>query len=917
MSMMSRSKASSSTKSSDTTSSSSLFACRPNQGITGRPMSVFANHFPIKYMTEMLVYHYDVDMEPMSLNYELSQMRMTEDTDDKSTKKRFKKLDNKIYRIVVEEAIRQYSGSGQLFDGVVPVYDGQKNMYTKKALDLEKFSKGGDYVDEKPMVRIKVDVNEDGHDVSYALNMKLASAIDFNNLRRYFDKQTHNVPSDCIQVLNIILRHGPTLFKIPIANSLYAPYNEAAKMRKDIGGGRQLAYGYFQSVRPEAYGVSLVIDRTATALYISGLLIKFMASVLGLNREQFMSLTEFRDSDRKRLDKELKGILIQVRHLTYKRKYKVIGLTPLPASRVVFDHKKVDARGNETSLGDISVVEFFQQNYPNCCPLKFEHLPCIMVGNPKKPNYLPLDVCELVDDQHVRKNLTSDQMVEMIRESASQSPENRLKFIKESAKSTIIDSKTYMKEFGISFSGGNAPLKIEARVLKPPQLKYGQNRDMDPFDGKWDVKHLHFYQCAPLEHWIIICLSQQVEPKMETLERYMIETGRSLGMRVLPATKRVYLRNYGSDTITNAFKKATEITGGRLQLIVFVISPKYQYLYESIKKVGDIDFGVTTQCIKEANLNRLKPPLMQNIMLKVNTKLGGINAVLNNIEVLKKRTMIVGVDCSHPGVGDRMSRSVSAAVASIDDSYVRYFATTRLQRRVQDLSQELQEMMLDLLREYAKHNDGILPEQIIIYRDGVSEGQFNAALQQEIKGLASVFAQENEGYQPLLTYIVVQKRHHTRFFPVNLMEGVGKAKNVPPGLVVDTDVVSKTYFDYFLCSHEGIQGTSRPTHYFILMDENNLSADQLQQLTFSLTHIYARCTRSISYPAPVAYAHLAAYRTQRHIIGLKQNEDSESGSYGGSSIGGMAPPRRHRNDEEGLMNKMKIKTDFKNKMYFC
>ena len=154
---------------------------------------------------------------------------------------------------------------------------------------------------------------------------------------------------------------------------------------------------------------------------------------------------------------------------------------------------------------------------------------------------------------------------------------------------------------------------------------------------------------------------------------------------------------------------------------------------------------------------------MQNIMLKINTKLGGINQILQDIEVLRKRTMIVGVDSSHPGVGDRMSRSVSACVASIDDTYVKYFATTRLQRRVQEIDRELQEMMGDLLTEYSIRNEGILPEQIIIYRDGVSEGQFNAALKSELKALSKTFADKGEGYEPKVTYIVVQKRHHTRY----------------------------------------------------------------------------------------------------------------------------------------------------------
>jgi eukaryotic translation initiation factor 2C len=37
----------------------------------------------------------------------------------------------------------------------------------------------------------------------------------------------------------------------------------------------------------------------------------------------------------------------------------------------------------------------------------------------------------------------------------------------------------------------------------------------------------------------------------------------------------------------------------------------------------------------------------------------------------------------------------------------------------------------------------------------------------------------------------------------------------------------------------------------VLYDENNFTPDGLQQLSFALTHVYARSTRSVSIPAPV------------------------------------------------------------------
>ena len=347
--------------SSDTASQNSsekaLFALRPNYGVMGRNINIFANHFSMKYTSELSVHHYDIDMEPMRIDDDLARMTF-EDTDEKGVKKKFKKLNTKINRIVVEEAIKRYSETGDIFDGVLPVYDGQKNLYSKNRLKLDKYAHNGTIGsangslngsigggDDRSVARIQVAVNYEGREINYALNIKFASIIDMSSLKRYFEGRTVVIPSDAIQVLNIILRHAPTMLKLPIANSLYLTYSEAGNTRKDIGGGRQLAYGFFQSVRLESNGVSLVIDRTATALYDSGILVKFVANVLNMKREQFQSLTELKDSDRRRVEKELTGIMVQVRHLTYKRKYKVIGLTKEPANKVEFEHKKTDPRG--------------------------------------------------------------------------------------------------------------------------------------------------------------------------------------------------------------------------------------------------------------------------------------------------------------------------------------------------------------------------------------------------------------------------------------------------------------------------------------------------------------------------------------------------------------------------------------------
>lgn len=86
------------------------------------------------------------------------------------------------------------------------------------------------------------------------------------------------------------------------------------------------------------------------------------------------------------------------------------------------------------------------------------------------------------------------------------------------------------------------------------------------------------------------------------------------------------------------------------------------------------------------------------------------------------------------------------------------------------------------------------------------------------------------------------------------------------GTVVDKKICCPTEFDFYLCSRAGIQvllmtskgglqprmfsqflidptgcclaqGTSRSTHYHVLMDENKFSADGLQMLTHNLYYV--------------------------------------------------------------------------------
>lgn len=56
-----------------------------------------------------------------------------------------------------------------------------------------------------------------------------------------------------------------------------------------------------------------------------------------------------------------------------------------------------------------------------------------------------------------------------------------------------------------------------------------------------------------------------------------------------------------------------------------------------------------------------------------------------------------------------------------------------------------------------------------------------------------------------ITFLVVQKRHHTRFFPMNPRDSDDRNGNVPAGTIVDTDITHPTEIDFYLVSHASIQ----------------------------------------------------------------------------------------------------------------
>ncbi|ODM98914.1 Piwi-like protein 1 [Orchesella cincta] len=131
--------------------------------------------------------------------------------------------------------------------------------------------------------------------------------------------------------------------------------------------------------------------------------------------------------------------------------------------------------------------------------------------------------------------------------------------------------------------------------------------------------------------------------------------------------------------------------------------------------------------------------------------------------------------------------SVAAMTATFSPSVGRCYSKVEKLPSREEVATKVADMFDDCIRKYFKKNQ-TLPDRIMMYRDGVGEGQLRDVYEQELVGIKASIAlrynQKNTAL-PKLTYIVVNKRINTRFFA----KGRGDPyMNPPPGTVVDDTV---------------------------------------------------------------------------------------------------------------------------------
>jgi len=210
------------------------------------------------------------------------------------------------------------------------------------------------------------------------------------------------------------------------------------------------------------------------------------------------------------------------------------------------------------------------------------------------------------------------------------------------------------------------------------------------------------------------------------------------------ASKPAVIDGTQQSSIASAMQAAVASCAGKPQLLLVVLSAEGKTYLEV--KAGAAGLGVKTQCMvaRKAGItgrdNNIKQPYVNNILLKIASKLGSLNWQLVGFpdvctSVFSKQMMVLGIDVSHGAAGGAGKRpSFAAVVGSVDTSCCQYAAAVMQQTAGHEIVLGTREAVSQLLQQY-QQSQGLLPQSLLVFRDGVSDSQHVAVLQQEVEAV--------------------------------------------------------------------------------------------------------------------------------------------------------------------------------------
>ncbi|KAI1728077.1 piwi domain-containing protein [Ditylenchus destructor] len=539
--------------------------------------------------------------------------------------------------------------------------------------------------------------------------------------------------------------------------------------------------------------------------------------------------------------------------------------------------------------------------------------------NTDRPATYPIELLDIMPDQRVSIRKMDGELSEKLLKANAVKPWERLKKIMERAGLLgIFDPKNkVMNAFGVKVLKESN--EVVFAVRSPPRIQFrdGVVKHPNPATTRFDSNRAKYVTTHQISYWIVLFPEQHQNLITRFLKLFQ-ETSSRMGMRILfqgnGSTQRPVMTPYKrTQSVGELFERHVP---NAAEFVLFIASgegdahAELKY-YEALRKI--LTQHVTIEAIKQV-VDAKKLHTLENIIHKCNCKNYGLNHFplvhesANEYCLESQKVLVIGLDVSHPGPETRQNRfmlrimhsdadsltpsvvGICANMATHPHSFVGDYFYQKSRKEAIDTSVLRQRIVWIMETLKKNRSNNARPKYVFVLRDGLSEGQYEMAIEQELKAIKRGFDDVDPDYDPKIMYIVCTKRHFKRMFK-KLQNG--SIDNPDPGSVLQDPFNSHYAKEVWMQAHKAIQGTAKAVQYAILEDNVGLgTSDPLIYFLLALCYDHQISSGATSLPEPVYQAdELASRGAQNYKTMLRLEPDN---------IPKMDPPNQSMVDYDAL-----------------
>ncbi|KAH9497882.1 argonaute 1 [Dermatophagoides farinae] len=693
----------------------------------------------------------------------------------------------KFLRNNSREILKEFlSKNPTLFQDIPFIYNGWENLYTTKKIQLD-----NDYVNE---FEYRVGNGKPDRSVPKTnVEIVFKEKINLKIIEDFYNGKVNEIPNQIIDILNKLFAK--------ILMEYYTVHGQCYFDMNQLRSVRELSfiefvYGFELSTRMAQVGICLVIQPRVECL-ISSKCKTLMDLINEYDYKSGENITNFEKINFKKINSFIKNLSIYTEH--------EVKINP--------------------------------------------QLPMVQMTKPHV--YMPLDLCYIDEKQFVDNTKNYPNIHKVFMKECALKPESFFNKIQSYVDRIGKIGSTILEEFGVTLQ--NKLVKFNGYQLDKPRMVVRNPRAIT--------------KSASIVPWAFISFDENISSGVinDFIDGLVDEAEKMNSNLQMGLRYKDFKRIKNLNDIENVLKKLK--TECKIEFCFVVVPEHHNYLtpsdiYNAASSIGCKDLGLKIQCLNGFRVANVPGGYFNNLLFEVNGNLGGQNTVVEpryfqqqiGTKIQLNETMIIGIDVNHPGFfecSQNFRVSIAAAVGTTNVEMTDFVNCFRIQKRerTMEIIEQLAEMIKELLEKYKKIN-GKYPKNLIIFRDGVSESQFDQVKTIELQAIRRLIEQTKLKIR--FTLIIVQKRHHTRF-----------VKTMP----TSSDANQKVH------QHEMyLVGTSKPTKYIVIENQLQFTNSELHKLAYLVCYNSVRFSSPLSIPTPIKYADLCAYKCKIHLLHeLKKN----------------------------------------------